>query len=71
MSEEQTEIAILGLRSEGNLKSKIQNLKWLGLSVVAFALVVSRAMADAQQTGKVTRIGFLDNSTASSIVVFL
>jgi hypothetical protein len=30
-----------------NLKSKIQNLKWLGLSVIAFVLVVTGAVADA------------------------
>jgi putative ABC transport system substrate-binding protein len=37
----------------------------VGLSVIAFVLVVAGAVADAQQTGKVARIGFLDNSTAS------
>ena len=29
----------------GNLKSAIQNLKWLGLSVIAFVLVVTGAVA--------------------------
>jgi len=48
-----------------NRKSKIQNRKWLGLSVIAFVLVVTAAVATAQQTGKVFRIGFLDISTAS------
>jgi putative tryptophan/tyrosine transport system substrate-binding protein len=55
----------------GNLKSAIQNLKWLGLSVIAFVLVVTGAVADAQQTGKVPRIGFLDNSTASGSAVLV
>ena len=54
-----------------NRKSKIGNLKWLGLSAVVFMLVVAGAVAPAQQTGKVPRIGFLDSSTASGIAVLL
>ena len=54
-----------------NRNSKIQNRKWLGLSVIAFVLVVTGAVATAQQTGKVLRIGFLDDSTAFSIAVRL
>ncbi len=42
-----------------NLKSKIQNRKWLGLSVIAFMLVVVVAVAQAQQAKKVPRIGYL------------
>src|SRR5215472_5299952 len=49
----------------GNLKSAIQNPKWLGLSIIAFVLVVVAQVAQAQQTGKIFRIGYLDNSTAS------
>ena len=49
-----------------NRKSKIENLKWLGLSVIAFVLVVAGAVAQAQQPGKVPRIGYL---TASSLSV--
>jgi putative ABC transport system substrate-binding protein len=45
----------------GNLKSKIENLKWLGLSVIAFVLVVAGAAAMAQQPKKVTRIGYLSS----------
>ena len=41
---------------------KIQNLKWLALAV-AFAMC--GAAAEAQQPGKIYRIGFLDPSTAS------
>ena len=48
-----------------NRKSKIGNLKWLWLSVIAFVLVVAGAVAEAQQAGKILRIGFLDPSTAS------
>jgi putative ABC transport system substrate-binding protein len=39
--------------------------------LVAVILLVVTAIADAQQTGKVLRIGFLDNSTASGIAVLL
>ena len=46
-----------------NRKSAIQNPKWLGLSAIAFMLLA--AVANAQQTGKIFRIGFLDTSTAS------
>src|SRR3990170_6078556 len=50
-----------------NLKSKacgepcrtIQNQKWLGLSVIAFVLVVAAAVAHAQQPKKIPRIGYL------------
>ena len=54
-----------------NRKSKIGNLKWLGLSAVVFVLVVAGAVAHAQQTGKVLRIGFLDDSTASGSAVLV
>ena len=43
--------------SSDNPKSKIENLKWLGLSVVTFVLVVTGAVAQAQQPKKVPRIG--------------
>src|SRR4029453_9428686 len=48
-----------------NLKSAIQNPKWLGLFAIIVALTLCWARADAQQPGKVFRIGFLDPSTAS------
>ncbi len=51
-------IAVLSLRS-ANLKSKIQNPKWLGLSVVAFMLVVAGSVVQAQQHAKIPKIGFL------------
>jgi putative ABC transport system substrate-binding protein len=54
-----------------NRKLAIQNPKWLGLSVIAFVLVVVGAAAQAQQPGKIFRVGFLDNSTASSTAVLL
>jgi ABC-type uncharacterized transport system substrate-binding protein len=43
----------------GNLKSKIENLKWLGLSVIAFVLAMCGAVVHAQQAKKVPRIGYL------------
>jgi len=46
----------IGSLSGPNLKSKIQNLKWLGLFVFLVGCV---GMAEAQQRGKVPRIGFL------------
>src|SRR5882724_10906381 len=52
-----------------NPKSKIENIKWLGLSVIATVLVV--AVVEAQQAGKVPRIGFLDPSTPSGSAVLV
>src|SRR5258706_13010527 len=42
-----------------NLKSAIQNPKWLGLSGFAFVLMVAGAAAHAQQPKKMPRIGYL------------
>jgi Fe2+ transport system protein FeoA len=39
----------------------------VGLSVIAFVLVVGGAVAQAQQLGKVARIGYLDDSITSRI----
>src|SRR5207249_645846 len=57
--------------SSDNPKSKIGNLKWLGLPVIAFVLVVGGPVATAQQPTKVPRIGFLDSSTAYGMAVLL
>ena len=43
----------------GNLKSKIQNLKWAGFLAIVVLLVRSVGMADAQQPAKVYRVGRL------------
>ena len=48
-----------------NLKSKIENLKLVGIFAIALTFAFGGAVADAQQTGKISRIGFLDVSTAS------
>ena len=54
-----------------NLKSKIQSRKWAGLFTIVVALTVCGARADAQQAGKIFRIGFLDNSIASGMAGLL
>ena len=54
-----------------NRKSKIQNLKWARLFAIIVALTVCGARAEAQQPGKVFRIGFLDASTASGGAVLV
>jgi hypothetical protein len=48
-----------------NLKSKIENLKWVGIIAVGFTFAICGAVAQAQQAGKIFRIGRLDVSTAS------
>jgi hypothetical protein len=53
----------------GNRKSKIQNRKLVGIIAIVVAFATCGALAQAQQTGKFARIGFLDNSTASGIAV--
>src|SRR5918992_4279826 len=45
-----------------NRKSKSENLKWLGLSVAAFVLVVAGAVGQAQQPKKIPRIGYLSST---------
>ncbi len=59
-----------------NLKSKIcgeqrrtiQNLKWLGLVVIGFAFAICVAVAEAQQAGKIPRIGILPPGPVSERV---
>jgi putative ABC transport system substrate-binding protein len=50
-----------------NLESRIQNRRWVGLFAIVVALAVCGAQAEAQQPGKIFRIGFLDASTASGM----
>jgi putative ABC transport system substrate-binding protein len=63
-------LRFLGFQSD-NLKSKIQNRKLVGLVTLAVAFALCGAVAQAQQTGKVLRIGFLDTSTASGSAVLV
>jgi putative tryptophan/tyrosine transport system substrate-binding protein len=57
-------IQFFGSQSD-NLKSAIQNPKWVALFAIVITLTLCAAVAQAQQTGKIFRIGFLDPSTAS------
>ena len=62
-----------------NLKSKtcpepsrrIENLKLVGLLAIALTLTLGGAVAQAQQTGKVLRLGYLDSSTAAGSAVLV
>src|SRR5215471_9339253 len=54
-----------------NLKSAIQNPKWMGIFAIALTFAFGGALVEAQQPGKIFRIGFLDNSTASGMAVLL
>jgi putative ABC transport system substrate-binding protein len=51
--------------------SRCKKLKLVGIVALAVALALCGAVAQAQQTGKVARIGVLDNSTASGSAVLL
>jgi ABC-type uncharacterized transport system substrate-binding protein len=53
-----------------NRKSKTCR-KWVGLFATVVAFTMCGAVAQAQQPGKIFRIGFLDPSNASSIAAFL
>jgi ABC-type uncharacterized transport system substrate-binding protein len=52
-------------------RQSIENRKWAGLFAIVVALTVCGARAEAQQPGKIFRIGILDNSTASGSAVLL
>jgi putative ABC transport system substrate-binding protein len=47
-----------------NRKFKIQNRKWLGLSIITFVLVVAGALVEAQQPKKVPRVCYLGNTAS-------
>ncbi len=55
--------------SGNNLKSKIENLKLVGIFAIAFTFTLGGAVATAQQPTKVFRIGYLESSTASGSAV--
>src|SRR5712691_12282116 len=50
----------------GNRKSKIENGKWAGLIAIVCALTVCGAVVQAQQTTKVTPIGYLSFPSLSA-----
>src|SRR5918996_4737235 len=68
MSEEQTEISILRLRSENNLKSQIQNRKWAVLLAILLVLTGCVGIAEAQQA-KVYRVGVIHHGGPYKAVV--
>jgi len=49
-----------------NRKSAIQNRKWAGLFAIVVAFTVCGARAEAQQPGKIPRIGYLVAQTSSA-----
>src|SRR5258705_7778779 len=49
-----------------NLKSKIQNLKWMGIFTIAFTFVFGGVEGEAQQPKKVSRIGYLSSFDTAS-----
>jgi ABC-type uncharacterized transport system substrate-binding protein len=59
--------------SSGNRKSKtctepsrsIENLTWVGIFAIVLTFALGGMVVDAQQAGKVARIGFLDAGTAA------
>jgi putative ABC transport system substrate-binding protein len=54
-----------------NRKSKIENLKLVGCLAILLLFAGWVRMVDAQQAGKILRIGFLDSSTASGSAVLV
>ena len=60
----------MGKRREARGEKKNMK-KRITLWLLATLFLVNVSLADAQQTSKVLRIGFLDNSTASGIAVLL
>ena len=53
--------------SSDNLKSKIENLKWVGIVAIAVAFAMCGAGAQAQQPKKVPWIGFLSGASSSAV----
>jgi ABC-type uncharacterized transport system substrate-binding protein len=49
----------------GNLKSKIQNRKWLGIVAIGVTFAMCGVVAQAQQPKKVPRIGYLSSADAA------
>jgi putative tryptophan/tyrosine transport system substrate-binding protein len=54
-----------------NRKSAIQNPKWLALSMIAFVLMVTGAVAHAQHPGKISWIGYLAGAGSGPSPAFI
>ena len=52
-------------------RTAIRDLKWAGIFAIVVMHLVCGARAEAQQPGKIFRIGFLDQSTASGSAVLV
>ena len=52
-------------------RTAIRDLKWVGIVAIVVALTVCGTRVEAQQPGKIFRIGFLDQSTASGSAVLV
>ena len=50
---------------------RIQNPKWVGLVAFVLAFALCGAVADAQQPGKIFRIGYLDGGNAAGSAVLV
>jgi hypothetical protein len=50
-----------------NLKSKIENPKWVWIFAIALTFAFGGAVAKAQQPTKIPRIGFLTGASPSAI----
>ncbi|MGH9425405.1 MAG: ABC transporter substrate-binding protein, partial [Terriglobia bacterium] len=59
------------LRAGSEQGPSIQNRKWAWLLAIGVTFAMCGVVAEAQQAGKIFRIGFLDSSTASGIAVLL
>jgi putative ABC transport system substrate-binding protein len=58
------------LNTPSRARCELKKVGWCSI-LVAAAVLTFAVITEAQQTGKVLRIGFLDNSTASGIAVLL
>src|SRR5262245_19332318 len=53
--------------SSVNLKSKIENLKWVGIVALVIRLAMGGAPVQAQQPAKIPQIGFVSTAALSSL----
>jgi putative tryptophan/tyrosine transport system substrate-binding protein len=67
---ERSWMRFLGSLSD-NLKSKIQNRKWVGIFAVVLTFALCGARVEAQQSGKISRIGLLISPAATEMAPFI